>query len=195
MTELICDADGIRLSPDVVLAERRGATIVPREAHEIFRRLAPDFGADLDWARLNGVVGRAARLLTEGRIEAARKAVASLWLPQPLAKHNPNHYGPGPRGGQFAPAQYGSDDGADETSPASPDVANRYREQLAGSVITGLTRHGLNQAINRGISPADMLDAVTNPIQILPQPNGTVRYVGRNATVVLNPGGRVVTAW
>lgn len=104
MTDLICDADSIRLLPDFVLAERRGAAIVPRHAHEIFRSLAPQFGADLDWARLNGTVGRAARFLTDGRLDAARKAIEAVRLPQPLAKFNPNHYGPGPRGGQFAPA-------------------------------------------------------------------------------------------
>jgi hypothetical protein len=58
----------------------------------------------LDWTRLNGAVGRAARFLTEGRLDAARKAVEAVQLPQPLAKFNPNHFGPGPRGGQFAPA-------------------------------------------------------------------------------------------
>ncbi|MGH6995130.1 MAG: hypothetical protein ACREES_05505, partial [Stellaceae bacterium] len=77
MPELICDADGIRLSPDFVLAERRGAAIVPHHAHEIFRCLAPEFSVDLDWTRLNGAVGRAARFLTDGRLDAARKAVAS----------------------------------------------------------------------------------------------------------------------
>lgn len=46
MTDLICDADGIRLSADFVLAERRGTAIVPRHAHDIFRRLAPEFPAE-----------------------------------------------------------------------------------------------------------------------------------------------------
>lgn len=122
MTELICDADGIRLSPTVVLVDRRGAAIVPYHAHEIFRRLAPEFGADFDWLRLNFAVGRAARFLTEGRLLAARKAVEAVRLPQPLAKFNPNHYGPGPRGGQFAP-------GADATG-AREEVAD------SGAAIT-----------------------------------------------------------
>ena len=120
MTELICDADGIRLSPDLVLAERRGAVIVAHHAHDIFRRLAPEFGADFDWARLNGAVGRAARFLTAGRIEAARKAVETVRLPQPLAKFNPNHYGPGPRGGQFAPANGVSNSSTSGSSGATP---------------------------------------------------------------------------
>lgn len=130
MTDLICDVDGIRLSPGVALAERRGAAIVPRHAHDIFRRLAPEFGVDLDWVRLNGAVGRAARFLTEGRLDAARKAAAVVRLPQRLAKFNPNHYGPGSRGGQFAPAGYGSVAvGADREatrSPADPQVAQEF---------------------------------------------------------------------
>lgn len=66
--------------------------------------------------------------------------------------------------------------------------------KLAGD-ITGFTRHGINQAISRGVSPSAILDAVVNPIQIIPQPNGTTRYVGSGAVVVLNPAGAVVTVW
>lgn len=61
--------------------------------------------------------------------------------------------------------------------------------------ITGFTKHGINRAISRGISPASLHDAVVNPLQILPQANGTTQYVGRDAVVVLNPLGRVVTTW
>jgi hypothetical protein len=66
--------------------------------------------------------------------------------------------------------------------------------QLA-SDITGFTRHGINQTINRRVSPSAILNAVINPIQILPQANGTIRYVGNGAVVVLNPSGQVVTVW
>lgn len=129
MNDLICDADGIRLPPDIVLAEWRGAVIVPHHAHDIFRRLAPEFGVDLDWARLNFAVGRAARFLTEGRLAAARKAVETVRLPQPLAKFNPNHYGPGPRGGQFAPAD-GSDAGVVASSSTKPlQIAQDERDR------------------------------------------------------------------
>ena len=102
---------------------------------------------------------------------------------QQLLRFNPNHDGPGPQGGQFAPA----DDGG--------GTAAQHSERIAANLISGFTRHGLNQTINRGVSPGGMLDAVNRPLQILPRPNGTVRYVGRNATVVLNPDGSVVTAW
>jgi len=105
---------------------------------------------------------------------------------QALLRFNPNHYGPGPQGGQFAPA---------DDAPGGGASAPHAGEQLADSLIGGFTRHGLNQTINRGVLPGDMLDAVKYPLEILRRPNGTTRYVGRNATVVLNPAGGVVTAW
>ena len=67
-----------------------------------------------------------------------------------------------------------------------------------GAVITGYTWHGLNQAISRddvGVSPAAILDAVTNPISTIPQSGGAVQYIGTNATVVLNANGKVITTW
>jgi hypothetical protein len=63
--------------------------------------------------------------------------------------------------------------------------------QVAGD-ITGFTKHGINQAISRG---ASLHNAVVNPLQILPQANGTTQYVGSGAVVVLNPLGQVVTTW
>jgi RHS repeat-associated protein len=62
-------------------------------------------------------------------------------------------------------------------------------------VITGFTRHGINQLINREVSPQSVLDTVKNPLIIAPQPNGTLRYIGKEATVVLNADGIVVTVW
>ncbi len=64
-----------------------------------------------------------------------------------------------------------------------------------GLEITGFTRHGLNQAINRGVSPGAMSGAVRNPIAVQIMPNGTTRYTGSGAVVVLNPAGKVVTCW
>jgi hypothetical protein len=61
--------------------------------------------------------------------------------------------------------------------------------------INGFTRHGINQAINRGISPDSILDAVKNPLDIVDRPNGTTQFWGRSAVVVLNPAGQVVTVW
>jgi len=66
--------------------------------------------------------------------------------------------------------------------------------------ITGLTEHGDQQAQSRdggrGVADEAMNDAVQNPIRPpQPQLGGTYKYVGKNATVVLNSDGEVVTTW
>jgi len=64
--------------------------------------------------------------------------------------------------------------------------------------ISGFTRHGLNQAISRdgvGVASRAILDAVRNPVRIVEQVRGAVRYVGENATVILNHAGEVITTW
>jgi RHS repeat-associated protein len=65
--------------------------------------------------------------------------------------------------------------------------------------ITGFTRHGLNQVMNRGLTPQQILDAVRNPIERITQIDQfgrtSTQYIGPNATVVLNPAGKVITAW
>jgi len=74
---------------------------------------------------------------------------------------------------------------------------NVTKKTVAGK-ITGYTKHGLNRAIGSdriGVSPKAILDAVRNPQRIVNQANNTVKCVGRNATVVLNNTGKVVTTW
>jgi RHS repeat-associated protein len=60
-------------------------------------------------------------------------------------------------------------------------------------------RHGLHQVIGRdggvGVSPRAMLDALRNPILVQQRPNGSLRYIGEHATVVLNRANEIVTAW
>jgi hypothetical protein len=68
------------------------------------------------------------------------------------------------------------------------------------SKITGYTKHGAEQAIGRdggvGVSNNAIIDAVFNPAQDPIQQNGgTIKYIGKNATVVLNQDGMVVTTW
>jgi RHS repeat-associated protein len=68
-----------------------------------------------------------------------------------------------------------------------------------GPVLTGFTRHGINQIINRGIGPAVILEAVRNPTSIVQKIDTLGRvsyqYIGKAATVVLNKAGEVITAW
>jgi hypothetical protein len=68
-----------------------------------------------------------------------------------------------------------------------------------GGKITGYTNHGLKQAIGRdggrGVHLEGILDAVRNPTKVIEQAGGTTKYVGKDATVILNGEGKVVTTW
>jgi len=87
--------------------------------------------------------------------------------------------------------------------PDGPNINNYARQSPISNIdadgletrITGFRKHGINQIINRGISPGAILDAINNPIKIKIRPNGTTQYCGSDAVIVLNPGGEVVTAW
>lgn len=68
---------------------------------------------------------------------------------------------------------------------------------ITGITITDTSPHVMGQAIARGISNSDVLDALTNTLQ-----TGKIRtdrsqqFVGERATVVINVDtGKVVTAW
>jgi len=71
--------------------------------------------------------------------------------------------------------------------------------RVVGVVITGYTRHGLHRAIGGGrpgVSPKAILDAVRNPVKIINKVDReTIRYVGRDASVLLNQAGKIVTTW
>ncbi len=71
-----------------------------------------------------------------------------------------------------------------------------------GGKITGYTKHGLNQAIGRdggiGVATKAMLDTVKNPLKIVEQEGKygkTLKYVGKNAVVILNEVGEIVTTY
>ncbi len=78
-------------------------------------------------------------------------------------------------------------------------------EQAAGvrmpTEIVGYSKHVINHAISRdgsGINPKSILDAWRNPIAIkhVPTKEGpTFRLEGKDATVVINPKGKIVTIW
>ena len=95
--------------------------------------------------------------------------------------------------------------GDDHVSPVNTDngAGSGGRETTEGydppNEITGRTVHGDQQVLSRdghGVSAEAMNDAVQNPIKPPdPQPGGRYKYLGKNATVVLNSAGKVVTAW
>lgn len=66
--------------------------------------------------------------------------------------------------------------------------------------ITGYTDHGLAQVIGRdggrGVNASSLLDAFRNPRKIVFQDEaGTWKFVGKDATVILNTFGEVITAY
>lgn len=69
--------------------------------------------------------------------------------------------------------------------------------------ISGTTKHGEEQALGRdggrGVSDEAMHDAVTNPaepVEVQPSAQGPkYKYVGQDATVVLNQDGKVITTY
>jgi hypothetical protein len=75
-------------------------------------------------------------------------------------------------------------------------LAGKDAAAVAGK-ITGYTKHGLNQAISRdggrGVSPTAILSAVKDPVKVAEQAGGKVAYTGKDAKVVLNGEGKVVT--
>ncbi len=71
-----------------------------------------------------------------------------------------------------------------------------------GGSIHSATRsrgyHAVDRAIDRdghGVAPQAILDAVRNPVHTITQASGRTRYVGRDATVVLEDDGTLVTTW
>ena len=68
------------------------------------------------------------------------------------------------------------------------------------SIIRGYTKHGAEQVMGRdggiGVSNAAILNAVNNPIAPpTVRADGAIKFIGQNATVVINPSGYVITAW
>lgn len=90
----------------------------------------------------------------------------------------------------------GTGSGQDEGEPG------QETEPEPPGEITGYTNHGQGQAEGRdggaGVNEGAINDAVDNPVQVVTQGEGdnvTYKFVGQNATVILNPAGQVVTTW
>lgn len=69
--------------------------------------------------------------------------------------------------------------------------------EKAAKGITGYTRHGLNQKINREVKSSDIANAVKNPLAKTTKTDSkgriAERSVGQRAEVVRNPDGKVVS--
>jgi len=90
---------------------------------------------------------------------------------------------------------------ADEGRSKVVEDAEKVVDDLpTGGKITGYTKQGSEQALGRdggiGVSNKAITDAVNNPVKPpIPQSGGTTKYIGKDATVVLNQDGKVVTTW
>jgi RHS repeat-associated protein len=69
-------------------------------------------------------------------------------------------------------------------------------EGFQGSANPSTPFHGLNQAIERGVSPQDILGAVVSPTVVLEQGGGaSYLFLTDNAAVALRADGQVITVW
>jgi len=78
------------------------------------------------------------------------------------------------------------------------ELLERLRNNSKLRVLTGYTKHGIDSAISHdevGVSTRAIRDAVTNPQRIVPQSGGRRLFIGKDAAVVLNAEGKVMTTW
>jgi hypothetical protein len=64
-----------------------------------------------------------------------------------------------------------------------------------GISITGLTEHGIDQVVTRGVSPAALQSTINAPVAVLQQSSGRYLYVSEQAVVVVTPAGKIVTTY
>jgi RHS repeat-associated protein len=87
---------------------------------------------------------------------------------------------------------------ADGVEVLAGRAAAAAESEGVGGVITGYTNHGLMSAIEHdgvGVSPRAILNAVRNPVSVVLQAGGRIRYVGDKAVVVVSEVGQVITTW
>ncbi len=92
---------------------------------------------------------------------------------------------------------------------AASSVAQRFllRGQLAAEevalarmplILTGISKHGVDQIISRdgvGVATRAILDAFKNPIAVMGQTGGRFILAGKDAVIVINAEGKLITAW
>jgi hypothetical protein len=134
---------------------------------------------------------RKARLMEMIRLEMKSKVRVDRLLGQMKAGFDPDQ----PRDAWGRWVETGRGETLNDDDLNFSNSFSEFPTQMLAMDINGFTKHGLNQAISRGVSPSAILDALNNPISIRLMPNGTTRYTGASATVVVNPFGSVVTVW
>lgn len=77
---LACTADGVWLWPATPLTGRRGGTLVPLPAPDLYRLIASLHGPGVHIPTLERVIAAASALLNAGRVTAADEVVAGLEL-------------------------------------------------------------------------------------------------------------------
>ncbi len=78
---LVCDEDGLSIE-DKPLLRRVGVGFVPYPRAEVHRRVKQIYGCDCDIVELMGGLGKVARALNNGEIQAARATAAGLLMPR-----------------------------------------------------------------------------------------------------------------
>lgn len=64
-----------------------------------------------------------------------------------------------------------------------------------GRIIKKIERFDAIDREGTGVSSRSILDAVRDPISKVTNENGVTKYIGNNATVILNNQGRVITTY
>lgn len=88
---------------------------------------------------------------------------------------------------------------ANNTQKTVQKVNNVQKTTSTTQKVTGHTKHGLNQSISRnggkGVSVKAKSDAIKTPQKVTSQSNGTTKYKGKDATVIVNKDKKVVTTF
>jgi hypothetical protein len=118
---LACDRGGVFLGGYALVSAAKDAPgrkgYEPRRLDDINAALSAAYGSTVDFSSRMPGLRLAARYLSEGKWALAQIAALQLRVPdlpddaavkrlrkvEALQRGNPNHFGPGPKGGQFAP--------------------------------------------------------------------------------------------
>ncbi len=155
---LSCDEDGLHLGDCALVRAARDTqgrrVYEPRALDEINAVLSAAFGREVEFASRMPGLHRVSRYLSEGKLALAQITALHLRLPElpdeaaverlgkveALLRFNPNHFGPGPRHGQFAPASESENSGDGNAltrsypTPAGNGIVRNYSPEEAAKL-------------------------------------------------------------